>query len=136
MPMVPSILAVAVYATIKVVGYAAFGRGVQRVTAQPVAPFKFGFAKTAIGLAGGLLYLFLLVPLFQLPSDDTALLFAGAIPVRLAAWALVIGIFFGYRRQIMLKLLAVGLGVAWSYGLDALMSGLYRILPGMEMPFC
>ena len=136
MPMIPSVFAVAVYATIKVAGYAAFGRGVQRVVAQPIAPLRFGIAKAFIGLAGGAFYLFLLVPLLHVPPQDTILLYAGAIPVRLAAWSLAIGIFFGYRRQAALKVGAVCLGVAWSYALDTIMAGLYRVLPGMQMPFC
>ena len=136
MPMIPSVLAVAAYAAIKVVGYAAFAHGTQRVVAQPVSPYRFGFAKTGIGLAGGMLYLFALVPLLQVPSGDSTLLFLGAIPVRAVAWAIAIGIFFGYRQKLQLKLLAVALGVAWSYALDGIMSLLYQILPGMNMPFC
>lgn len=136
MPMIPSVLAVAVYATVKVVGYSAFGRGGQRFTSQPVKAHKFGLTKTGIGLVGGVPHLLVLIPLLQLPSHDTAFLFISAIPIRLAAWALTIGIFFGYRHRPGLKVLAVGLGVVWSYVLDFLMAGLYRILPGMEMPLC
>lgn len=59
-----------------------------------------------------------------------------AAPLRMAVWLLVLGIFYGFRENPKLTGAAVFVGVAWSYALDGVMSLIYKVLPGMVMPFC
>ena len=136
MPMVPSPLAAGVYVAVKVVGYATFARGLNRVTGKHVGPYRFAVAKTAVGLVGGIAYLLFLLPAFGSEDGSTPAVWLGAIPVRLLAWSLVLALFWGFRDRPRVMLMAVAVGTAWSYVLDGLMSLLYRILPGMDMPWC
>jgi len=136
MPMVPSPLAGGVYAAVKVAGYAAFAIGLNRVAKKTVSPIKFGLAKTAVGLAGGIGYLFFIESMFKDSVNSDLALWLWAMPVRLLAWAVVIAFFYGFRERPWLMSAAVIAGTAWSYGLDWLMSFFYRLLPGMEAPFC
>jgi hypothetical protein len=136
MPMVPSPVAAGVYLAVKVVGYAAFAHALNRVAGQNVRPYRFASAKTLVGLLGGVAYLFLLLPTFDAAESSDLAIWLGAIPVRLAAWSLVLGLFFGFFRRPGVMLLAVVAGTVWSYVLDGLMSLFYRVLPGMGMPWC
>jgi len=136
MPMVPSPVAAGVYLAVKVVGYAAFAYGLNRVTDRSVRPYWFAGAKTLVGLAGGVAYLFFLLPAIDAAETSDVAVWLGAIPVRLLAWSLVLGYFFGFRERPGVMLAAVVAGTVWSYVLDGLMSLLYRVLPGMDMPWC
>jgi hypothetical protein len=136
MPMMPSPVAGLTYAAVKVAGYALFGKALNRYAQTPARPLRFGLAKTAMGLVGGLVYLFLIVPSTALEHSSDATLFLGAIPIRLVVWSIAIGLFYGYRGQWRRMVLAVVAGTAWSYALDGVMALIYRILPGMLMPFC
>ncbi len=135
MPMIPSVLGVGVYTAVKLGGYAAFAAGLNRVARRDVPVFRFAVVKTLIGLAGGFTYLLVLPALIRGDPSDLVL-WAGAIPVRLLVWSLVLGWFYGFRVRPGLMSLAVIAGVAWSYALDAVMGALFFRLPGMMMPFC
>lgn len=136
MPMMPSPVAALTYAAVKVAGYALFGKALNRYAQEPTRPLRFGLAKTAIGLVGGLVYLFLIVPNTALEHSTDARVFVGAIPIRLAVWSIAIWIFYGYHGQWRRMSIAVVVGTAWSYVLDGVMALIYRVLPGMLMPFC
>jgi len=133
--MMPGPLAVGVYTAVKLAGYAAFAAGLNRVAQRNVRIFRFGLAKTLLGLAGGVLYL-VIVETADLNLDTDWQLWVGAIPVRLLVWTSVIAWFYGFRERAALFIAAVFAGVAWSYALDGLMSFFYQWLPGMDMPIC
>lgn len=135
MPMIPSPTAALTYGAVKVAGYALFAKLLNRYAQKPVSPLKFGLVKTAVGLVGGLAYLFVV---YSVRADTPdAIVFIGALPVRLIVWAIVIRWFYGdglHRRTMILATLA---GTAWSYLLDGLMAIIYRAFPdAMVMPFC
>jgi len=135
--MIPSLLAGAAYLSVKVGGYAAFGWCLNKVSGQAaVSPIKFGAAKTALGLAGGIAYVFGLVPATGLSEKSDLLLFLGAAPIRLLVWSALIGLFYGFRSNPTLMRAAVLLGVGCSYALDGVMWVIYKVLPGMVMPLC
>ena len=136
MPMFPSPLAAAALATVKVVGYAAFAGALNRKTGQNVAPMKFGTTKTGLGLLGGLIYLFWLLPIFGAEGVSDATTFLGAMPVRLLMWSVALHLFYDFRGKRSLIFGAVVLGTLWSYALDGVMWLIYRIVPGMTMPVC
>lgn len=135
MPMEPSPIAALAYGAVKVVGYAYFSTRLNAALGASVRPYKFGLAKTAIGLVGGITYLFALSRVHPDGESDLAV-FLGAIPIRIAAWSVALGIFYGFRHNPRLIALAVIVGTAWSYVLDGVMWILYKLLPGMVMPFC
>jgi len=135
MPMVPGPLAALTYGAIKVAGYALFAKGLNRASARSVPALKFGLAKTAIGLVGGLAYVFAVV-LALLPDAAEWRVYLGALPVRVVAWVIALSLFYRWRERRTLLLGAVLIGVAWSYAIDGVMAMLYKILPGMQMPFC
>ena len=134
--MIPGPAAALTYAAVKVAGYALFGAALNRYASSPARPVRFGLAKTALGLVGGLLYVFAIAPLLRLGDSSDATLWLGAIPIRLVMWSIAIRLFYRDRLQSRTMLLAVVAGTAWSYVLDGVMALLYRILPGMVMPFC
>jgi hypothetical protein len=134
--MLPGPLAAGIYASVKIAGYAGFAHGLNRVAARNVPPFKFAVAKTALGLVGGATYLLGIVPLFESESASDVAVWVGAIPIRLLVWTIALGYFYGFRRRPLSIAVAVPVGVAWSYGLDWLMSFLYRFIPGLAVPFC
>lgn len=135
MPMLPSPLAAATYAAIKVIGYAAFAHGLNKVLGKSVPLLKFGISKTVIGLTAGVIYLFLVVPYAQIDQNSNSALLLGAVPIRMLAWAIALSIFYGFRTRPMLIGFAVFLGTALSYLLDGIMALLFHF-PGMEMPLC
>ncbi len=136
MPMIPSALAGIVYAAVKVGGYAAFAYGLNRITDKSASPIKFAGAKTALGLAGGIAYVFGLASAIGISAESDFLLFVGAAPIRILVWTAMIGLFYGFRANPRLMTAAVLLGVVWSYALDGVMWVIYKVLPGMVMPFC
>lgn len=133
--MLPSPLAAATYATIKVIGYAAFALGLNNVVGKRVSLLKFGISKTVIGLTAGVTYLFLVVPHTQIDQHSNSALLLNAVPIRMLAWAIALSIFYGFRTRPILVSFAVLFGTALSYLLDGIMALLFH-LPGMEMPFC
>jgi hypothetical protein len=135
MPMIPGPFAAITYAGIKIIGYAGFAYGLNCVLSRKINVWKFGAAKTAIGLVGGLGYVFAVFSLIgaEKPSDFS--LFAGALPIRLAAWTVALALFYGFRERPKILIAAVVVGTIWSYILDGVMAVLYH-LPGMQMPFC
>lgn len=136
MPMVPGPLAALTYGALKVGGYALFARGLNGATGRSVRELGFGFGKTAIGLAGGLAYLFAIVPATGLTDSPEWVVYAATLPIRVLSWTVALTLFYGWKRRPLLVLGAIPAGVAWSYALDAVMSVLFKVLPGMEMPFC
>lgn len=135
MPMMPGPLAAVTYATIKVAGYAGFAYVLNGVLDRSVHIWKFGFAKTGIGLVGGLPYFVAMMSMASAKSFSEAQVYAGALPIRLAAWSVALGLFYGYRDRKGLVILALGAGVLWSYLLDGAMALLYHV-PGMSMAIC
>jgi hypothetical protein len=133
--MIPGPLAAITYGTIKVAGYAGFGHWLNGQLDRKVRIWKFGLAKTAIGLAGGLAYFFVLMAAFDDRELSETWAFVGAVPVRAIAWTVALNLFYGLRDKPALMLVVVIAGVAWSYVLDGAMALLYH-LPGMAMPFC
>jgi hypothetical protein len=136
MPMIPSAAAALTYGAVKVAGYSLFAKALNRWAQSPSRPVRFGLGKTALGLAGGLLYLLVIVPFTPLEHSSDATLFIGAIPIRLVAWSVALSLFYRGRLQPRTMLLAVLAGTAGSYVLDGVMALIYRVLPGMVMPFC
>lgn len=126
----PSPVAGLTYAAIKVVGYALFAKVLNRYAEKPASIVKFGFVKTALGLVAGVAYFFLLM------RDDAVGVYIGTVPVRLLIWAIAIQLFYRDSLKRRTKVLAVLAGTAWSFVLDGVMVLLYRLLPGMDMPFC
>jgi hypothetical protein len=133
--MIPGPLAAVTYATIKVVGYAGFACVLNRVLDRNVGIWKFGFAKTGIGLACGLAYFFAMMAIADSSSLSEAQMYAGVLPIRLAIWALVLALFYGYRERRGLVMAALFAGVLWSYVLDGAMAVFYHV-PGMAMAIC
>ena len=136
MPMFPSPLAAAALATVKVAGYAGFACALNRKTGQNVTPMKFGATKTGLGLLGGVIYLFWLLPIFGVEDMSDAAAFLGAMPVRLLMWSVALHLFYDFRGKRSLIVGAVVLGTVWSYALDGVMWLIYKIVPGMTMPVC
>jgi len=135
MPMIPSPLAALAYAAVKIGGYSYFAARLNGIIGTNVRPIRFGLAKTGIGLLGGLVYFYLLSVWGDEHLSD-AKVFVGALPVRLIAWGIALGIFYGFRSKPMLVVAALLVGVVWSYALDGAMWLIYKIMPGMVMPFC
>jgi hypothetical protein len=135
MPMVPSPVAALAYGAVKLGGYAYFSMRLNVAVGASVRPYKFGLAKTVIGLVGGIAYLFALSRALPDGASDLVV-FLGAIPVRITAWTVALWIFYGFKHKPRLVALAVLIGTAWSYMLDGIMWALYKLLPGMVMPFC
>lgn len=134
--MIPGPLAAITYVTVKVVGYAAFARQLNKVTGKNVSPYRFGIAKTMLGLVGGLTYVFALIPAFGLRESGDLVLFLGVLPMRLFVWSVALGIFYGFRENTVRVCMGVVAGAAWSYVLDGVMWVIYQLVPGMVMPFC
>ena len=130
---VPSPLAALAYGAVKVGGYAAAARALNRAVGAAASPVAFGFAKTAIGLVGGIVYVMFAAELFQDSGSDLRLYLAAA-PVRFVAWAIALSLFYRLRPRTLV--LAASLGTVWSYALDLIMVGIYKVLPGMVMPWC
>lgn len=129
MPMIPGPLAALTYVTVKVVGYAVFARQLNKVTGKNVPPYRFAIVKTMLGLVGGLMYIFVLVPAFGLSEMGDMALFLGALPIRLFVWSVALGIFYGFREHTSLMCIAVVAGAAWSYVLDGVMWLIYQVVP-------
>lgn len=136
MPMIPSPTAALIYAAVKLSGYAVFAHGLNGIGARRVSPIKFSAVKTGLGLIGGITYVFALAPALGVSENSDTELFLGAAPVRLVVWALVIVILYGFRERPKLAAAHVFVGVAWSYTLDGVMWLIYKVLPGMVMPYC
>ena len=136
MPMIPSPTAALIYAAVKLGGYALFAHGLNKLAGRRVSPMKFSAAKTGLGLLGGITYVFAIAPAVEISERSDAELFVGAAPMRMAIWLLVVGVFYGFRANPKLTAAAVFAGVAWSYTLDGVMWLMYRVVPGMVMPFC
>jgi hypothetical protein len=134
--MLPSPLAALAYGAIKVVGYAYFARRLNGYLGESVSPVKFGIAKTAIGLAGGLLYLFCMLPAMEVAGASNLIVFLGAAPVRVVAWCVALAVFYGARNRVWVLLTAALIGTTWTFALDGVMWLVYKVLPGMVMPFC
>jgi hypothetical protein len=135
MPMMPTPRAALIYTAVKMVGYAVFALGFNKVVGKTVSPYKFGVAKTALGLLGGIAYIGLALAVLPAELSGTAL-YLFAIPVRLLVWGVALGIFYGFRTEPKILYVAMVLGVAWSYLLDGALRLLDKILPGMSMPWC
>src|SRR5262245_39853938 len=134
MPMLPSPAAAAVYGAIKVAGYGVYAAALARYAKSRVHPAVFGVAKTLLGLAAGIAFFFLLAA--HLPRANDLFVWLLAIPIRLAVWVLALHLFFRFSQGWRALLIAAVFGTVLSYGLDGVMWLLYRVLPGMQMPWC
>jgi len=132
--MLPSPAAAAVYGVIKVVGYGVYAAALAKYAGPKVHPAVFGVAKTLLGFAAGIAFFFVLVE--HLPPASDLFVWLIAIPIRLAVWVLALHLFFRFGQGWRALLGAAVLGTALSYALDGVMWLLYRVLPGMQMPFC
>lgn len=130
---VPSPLAALVYIGVKVAGYSAAAVFLNRRLREDARPLRFGIAKTLIGFASGCIGLLIFGMVYGDQGSD-ATLFVFAAPFRLLAWAVALRWFYRLERRTFLQ--AVLAGALWSYALDLLMAGLYRVLPGMVIPWC
>ena len=135
MPMVPGPAAAVVYTTLKVAGYGLYSMAVAKALHQRNRPILFGFAKTGLGLGAGLLLLGIVVR-YDLHDVGDFTVLALVAPVRFLIWLLVLKLFFDFRGKVHLALIAALAGTALSYALDGVMWMLYRVVPGMELPFC
>lgn len=135
MPMMPGPLAVVTYVTIKVVGYAGFGHVLNGMLDRSVRVWKFGVAKTCIGLVAGLTYVLLMMSIAGDRQLSDAQAYAGVLPFRAAAWGVALALFYGFRDRKAVVILALVAGVLWSYLLDGAMA-LFYYLPGMAMAIC
>jgi hypothetical protein len=135
MPMMPGPLAALSYCAVKVVGYAFYGKSLNAKLGLAVPPYRFGFGKTAIGLVGGLIYVFLIAPRFGRDTSDW-ILFLGAAPIRIAAWAIALAFFYKLHKKPLIFAMAIFAGLIWTYFLDGVMWAIYQIVPGMAMPIC
>jgi hypothetical protein len=135
MPMMPGPLAVITYTAVKVAGYAGYAYWLNRQVGKHVGVWKFGIAKTAIGLVGGLLYVLVMMTMFDDTQLSDAQTYIGALPFRLAAWVVALALFYGFRERAGFMKFALAAGVVWSYILDGVMAIFYH-LPGMAMAVC
>jgi hypothetical protein len=135
MPMIPGPLAVITYTAVKLIGYAGFAYCLNRQAEKQIPVWKFGAAKTAIGLAGGLLYFLIMMTIFGDAKLTDTQAYVGALPFRLMAWIVALALFYGFRDRAALMKLALIAGVLWSYILDGIMAIFYHA-PGMAMAFC
>jgi len=109
--MMPGPLAAVTYATIKVVGYAGFAHVLNQMLDRNVRVWKFGLAKTAIGLVAGLTYFFLMTSMAEGRKLSDAQIYAGVLPFRLAAWGVALALFYGYGDRKALLIFALIAGV-------------------------
>lgn len=135
MPMMPGPLAVVTYVTIKVAGYAGFGHVLNRMLDRSVRVWKFGVVRTSTGLGAGLTYFLLMMSIAGDRQLSDAQAYAGVFPFRVAAWGVVLALFYGFRDRKAVVILALITGVLWSYLLDGAMALFYH-LPGMAMAIC
>lgn len=135
MPMMPGPLAAATYLAIKVAGYAGFASRLNRMTGADTKVWRFGAAKTGIGLVGGLAYMFAILPALDNEAISDLAAYLGVFPIRLLAWTVALSLFYGLHRNPRLLLAAAAAGTVWSYVLDGAMAVLLP-LPGMQMGFC
>jgi len=135
MPMLPSAAAAAVYGAIKVAGYGVYAAGLAKYGRSRVHPLVFGVAKTLLGLAAGIAF-FSILAAYLPPQTSDLLAWLVAIPIRLAVWLLALHLFFRFGQGWRVWLVAAVLGTVLSYALDGVMWLLYRVLPGMQMPWC
>jgi len=124
-----------VYGAIKVAGYGVYAAALAKYGRSRVHPLVFGAAKTLLGLAAGIAFISILAAYLPPQTSD---LFAWlvAIPIRLTVWLLALHLFFRFGQGWRVLLVAAVLGTVLSYALDGVMWLLYRVLPGMEMPWC
>lgn len=135
MPMLPGPLAVITYTAVKLAGYAGYACWLNRQLGKSVPVWKFGMAKTAIGLAGGLLYVLIMMTMFEDARLSDTQAYIGALPFRLLAWIVALALFYGFRERAVFMAAALIAGVVWSYILDAMMAIVYHV-PGMAMAVC
>jgi hypothetical protein len=131
MPMIPSSLAALELAALDVGGYSVFALGLNRIVGRRASPFSFAASRTAFGLVAGLAYL-LVASAFP-PNPD---LFVRALWLRGVICMVSLKLFYGLHDKPWTLLFANLVGIAWSYGLDELMSFLNGMPSGIILPFC
>jgi hypothetical protein len=134
MPMIPSFAAFT-YGAIKLGGYALYAYWLNRRFKSNVSPFNFALVKTFVGFVAGWGFLSLGSNLPQELQSNFAF-WLSALPLRLFAWLLVIGYFYKSKSTYLQLLLYSVLGIVITYSLDLVMFGLFKLLPGMQIPMC
>lgn len=135
MPMGPAPLGFSAFVAVKLVGYTAGAKLLQRAYNTPqVGAYKVGSARTVLGLVAGLAYGGVWwVATRNVTGAGPSLFwyFLGLVPVRLGEWSLILWIFFDRGSANGTKRLALAsLGSLWSYALDALGIGAALVIPG------
>ncbi len=133
MPMGPAPLGFAAFVGVKLAGYIAAAKVLQRVyeTSQ-VGAVKAGLARTGIGIAAGLAYGAVWIFSVRGPAEpSTVLYFLGLAPVRMGEWSLTLWLFFHRNDPDLTRLVIFALlGSLWSYLLDAIGIGAALVIPG------
>ena len=136
MPMGPGPIAFVAFVGVKFIGYTAAAKLLQRTYEAPqVKVLKVGSARTALGVAAGLVYG--AVWMFATRNIDVGLsppmlsYFLGLVPIRMGEWSLILWLFFDRKDPDWTRLLIfAGLGSLWSFVLDALGIGAALVIPG------
>jgi len=90
---------------------------VRAYRAERVRPWVFGVARTLLGIAAGVGYIFAAERAGLVRSELG--FYVGLLPVRCGEWLLVLYLFFERARQDRSRLWPrTALGIAWSYVLD------------------
>ena len=139
MPMGPSLVGLAYFTGVKLVGYTGYAYFLRNKLFDDSAndeagrTLKIGGARTGIGLAVGVAYGGLVMTTGILERTDALSLYfmLGLLPVRFAEWWSLLWLFFrdkiGDRRK---TAWGIGLGTVVSYLLDAIGIGAALVLPG------
>jgi hypothetical protein len=133
--MGPAPLGFAYFSAIKLAGYTAaawyFKRNYQRPDSSI---WKFGAARTALGIAAGLSYgaaWWFFAGRFHLIPDSGSLFLALLFPIRLGEWSLILWLFFERNSTQRGHLVRNSLlGTVWSYVLDAIGISAAFVIPG------
>ena len=138
MPAGPGPIGFLAFTGVKFAGYTAAAELLNRAYGSSRSSWKVGLARTGIGLAFGITFgaisIFVsgLVNIDKWPDWAGASLFFGSlVPIRLVEWSLLIHIFFDRGLVQRVKALKLsGLGILWSFALDAVGLAFAWVVPG------
>jgi hypothetical protein len=135
MPMMPSALAISTYGVVKFVGYMFAAVTVNRISGIPYSPLKFPLLKISFGLLASSLLFFSLLALFSKAEISDWQLFALGIPIRFLVWLALLK--YCWKNLKAKELIVLGLvGVLYSCLLDFVMYVFFKLMPGMQSPWC
>ena len=118
MPFGGSALGAVYFNGVKLAGYSAAGAYFnRRAAAHAPAPLAFGLVRTAVGIAAGVSYAYVLGTFAV--SNTELVFYAGLIPVRVLEWYGVLWVFYRGRSAVAAnRTLYTVQGIGWSYFLD------------------